>query len=99
MGPQEHPRVAEYPKAMISPQFRQLVLGAIFRLRSRAWPDKKMVGPAAIEFTREHDIAELRPTIGFHGSEALCRLKIVEIQLTALVRGGGRVDDARGTRG
>ena len=36
------------------------------------------------EFTREQDVAELRPTISFHTAEVLCRLKILEIQLEAL---------------
>ena len=46
------------------------------------------------EFAREQNVAELRPTISFHGSEVLCRLKIIEIHRGALVRPRSGIDDA-----
>jgi exodeoxyribonuclease V alpha subunit len=54
---------------------------------------------SASELTRKEDVAQFRATIGFHGPEIFRRLKIVEIQGGVLVRGGSRVDDARGSRG
>ena len=51
------------------------------------------------ELARKQDVAQFRATIGFQGPVILRRLKIVEIQGGVLVRGGSRVNDARGSRG
>jgi hypothetical protein len=37
------------------------------------------------EFAREKNVAKFGATIGFHGSEALCRLQIAEIQRGTLM--------------
>ena len=42
---------------------------------------------AAGEFEREKNVAKLGATIGFHGSEALRRLQVIEIQRYTLVGG------------
>jgi hypothetical protein len=50
---------------------------------------------AVCEFAREKNVAKLGATIGFHGSEALRRLQVVEIESSSLMRGRSCADDAR----
>jgi hypothetical protein len=50
---------------------------------------------AAGEFAREKNVAKLGASIGFHGSEALRRLQIVEIERGSPMRARSRVDDTR----
>ena len=53
----------------------------------------------ASEFTREENVAKLRATICFHGTEAFRQLQIVEFQRSALMRGRCGVDDPSRCRG
>src|ERR1700732_131200 len=49
--------------------------------------------------SREENVAKLRATIGFHGTEAFRQLQIVEFQRSALMRGRCGIDDPSRCRG